>query len=62
MRFLSGIVLLLCTDCLGLQHVVRILAMVPIYATNAWFGLRYKSITLYLDVGRDCYEAFVIYR
>ena len=44
------------------QHVVRILAMVPIYATNAWFGLRYKSITLYLDVGRDCYEAFVIYR
>lgn len=50
--------------CFGLlaQHVVRILAMVPIYATNAWFGLRYKSITLYLDVGRDCYEAFVIYR
>lgn len=44
------------------KHVVRILAMVPIYATNAWFGLRYKSITLYLDVGRDCYEAFVIYR
>ena len=43
------------------KHVVRILAMVPIYATNAWFGLRFKQVTLYLDVGRDCYEAFVIY-
>jgi hypothetical protein len=43
------------------KYVVRILAIVPIYATNSWLGLRFKHITLYLDVLRDCYEAFVIY-
>lgn len=25
-------------------------------------GLRFKQLSLYLDVLRDCYEAFVIYR
>ena len=44
------------------QYVVRILWMVPIYATNSWFGLRFKHISLYVDVLREGYEAFVIYR
>lgn len=35
--------------------------MAPIYALDSWLGLRYESLTLYFDVLRECYEAFVIY-
>jgi len=43
------------------RFVIRILLMVPIYALESWLGLRFASITLYFDLLRECYEAFVIY-
>lgn len=44
-------------------HIVRILAMVPIYSFTSWCALVIKdeSITLILDLIRDSYEAYVIY-
>lgn len=43
------------------KHVIRIAMMVPIYAIGSWLSLRYKDHALYIDLLRDCYEAFVIY-
>lgn len=43
------------------RHVIRILWMVPIYALDAWFALRFKDARIYLDPIRECYEAYVIY-
>ncbi|PNW87018.1 hypothetical protein CHLRE_02g105350v5 [Chlamydomonas reinhardtii] len=43
------------------KHVIRILLMVPIYAVDAWFALRFRRAREYLDPIRECYEAFVIY-
>jgi hypothetical protein len=42
-------------------HYVRILGMVPIYALESWFALRFKEQRIYLEVAREAYEAFVIY-
>ena len=46
--------------------VVRVLWMVPIYAIDSWLALRfswtkYRSISSYICVARECYEAFVVY-
>ena len=35
--------------------------MVPIYAVDGWFALRFKSKTIYFDTVREIYEAYVIY-
>jgi hypothetical protein len=43
------------------KHVVRIVAMVPIYALNAWFALLFKDSAFFLDTIRKLYEAFVLY-
>ena len=43
------------------RHVIRILWMVPIYAVDGWFALRFKSKTIYFDTVREIYEAYVIY-
>lgn len=43
------------------RYIIRILWMVPIYALNAWFALRFPSAAIYLDTLRECYEAYVIY-
>nr|CCA26661.1 conserved hypothetical protein [Albugo laibachii Nc14] len=43
------------------SKIVGILWMVPIYATDSWLSLRFKNIAVYLDLMRDCYEAYVIY-
>jgi len=42
-------------------HVLRILLMVPIYATNAYLGLLNKDHMEYFTLVRDAYEAVVIY-
>lgn len=44
-------------------HVVRILAMVPIYSITSWLALviRDERWVLVLDLIRDSYEAYVIY-
>ena len=43
------------------RYVVRILWMVPLYATVGWMGLTMRRYTLYLDVARDVYESVVIW-
>lgn len=44
-------------------HIVRILAMVPIYSTTSWLQLIVKEerTKLMLELFRDSYEAYVIY-
>ena len=42
------------------KYVVRILWMVPIYATQSYLSLRYHHARLYIDTIRDFYEAYVI--
>ncbi|XP_042913469.1 transmembrane protein 184C [Parasteatoda tepidariorum] len=43
------------------RYIIRILWMVPIYALNAWLALAFPKTGIYLDVLRECYEAYVIY-
>lgn len=43
------------------KPIIRILWMVPIYAINAWLVLLFPQQSIYMDSGRECYEAFVIY-
>lgn len=43
------------------RYIIRIIWMVPIYALNAWFALRFPDAAIYLDTIRECYEAYVIY-
>ena len=43
------------------KHIIRILWMVPVYSLNAWMGLTFPHYTIYFDLGRECYEAYVIY-
>jgi hypothetical protein len=40
------------------KYVVRILWMVPIYAVQSWFSLRFHSSRIYIDTVRDLYEAY----
>ncbi|CAN8068375.1 unnamed protein product [Agarophyton chilense] len=44
-------------------HIVRILAMVPLYSLTSWFALVMTNEThaLVLELLRDSYEAYVIY-
>lgn len=41
--------------------IVRILLMVPIYAIDSWLSLRFHDYSIYFDLVRDCYEAYVLY-
>lgn len=43
------------------KYIVRILWMVPIYSLNSWIALVLPSTSVYLDVCRETYEAFVVY-
>eukprot|EP00056_Hartaetosiga_gracilis_P007562 m.109820 g.109820 ORF g.109820 m.109820 type:complete len:604 (+) comp12740_c0_seq2:13-1824(+) len=43
------------------RHIIRILFMVPIYAIDSWFALRFPEVNIYFDVARETYEAYVIY-
>jgi len=43
------------------RYIIRILWMVPIYATESWFSLRFKAQAIYLETAREAYEAYVIY-
>ncbi|KJE90800.1 hypothetical protein CAOG_02045 [Capsaspora owczarzaki ATCC 30864] len=44
------------------RRIVRILLMVPIYAIDSWFSLRFSSASIYLNTLRDVYEAYVLYQ
>lgn len=41
--------------------IIRMIIMVPVYALDAWFALYFRSVAIYLNTLRCCYEAFVIY-
>ncbi|KAN0022670.1 hypothetical protein ACTFIU_004871 [Dictyostelium citrinum] len=43
------------------KYIVRILIMVPIYSVDSWLSLRFIELSLYFDVVRDTYEAYVLY-
>ncbi|TPX43741.1 hypothetical protein SeMB42_g04610 [Synchytrium endobioticum] len=43
------------------RHIVRILLMVPIYALCSTLSFRFYKNSIYFDIVRDGYEAFVIY-
>jgi len=43
------------------RYIVRILWLIPIYALDAFLSLRFYESSLYFDVWRDCYEAYVLY-
>jgi len=43
------------------RYIVRILLMVPIYAIDSWISLLFIDISIYIDVLRDAYEAYVVY-
>jgi hypothetical protein len=43
------------------KHIVRIIFIVPVYAIDSWLTLVFESWALWVDLIRDCYEAYVIY-
>jgi len=43
------------------RPIIRIILMVPIYSLDSFLSLRFKELALYFDLGRDCYEAYVLY-
>jgi len=42
------------------RHIIRVLFMVPIYATVSFLSYYYYRQSIYFAVVRDCYEAFAI--
>jgi ABC-type sugar transport system permease subunit len=42
------------------RHIIRILFMVPVYATVSFLSFLYYRHAIYFEVLRDCYEAFAI--
>jgi hypothetical protein len=42
------------------KYVVRIVWMVPLYATQSYLSLRFYEARIYIDAVRDFYEAYVI--
>lgn len=43
------------------KYIVRILWMVPIYSLNSFIAMTLPETSVYFDVCREAYEAFVIY-
>ncbi|KAK3374473.1 organic solute transporter Ostalpha-domain-containing protein [Lasiosphaeria ovina] len=42
------------------KHIIRILFMIPVYATSSYLSLRYYWHAIYFQVLSDAYEAFAI--
>jgi hypothetical protein len=43
------------------RFYIQILWMVPIYSVQSWLALYFWPQKVYLETGRECYEAYVIY-
>ena len=43
-------------------HIIRIVAMAPIYTINSLLSILFHRYAVYFDLARDCYEAFVLYQ
>lgn len=41
--------------------IVRVLFIIPIYSFISFFSIKFETAGLYMEIIRDCYEAFVIY-
>uniref|UniRef100_A0A6B2L8T7 Transmembrane protein 184C n=1 Tax=Arcella intermedia TaxID=1963864 RepID=A0A6B2L8T7_9EUKA len=44
------------------RYIVRLLMMVPIYSIDSWLSLIFQEQSIYFDIFRDCYEAYVMYQ
>lgn len=42
------------------RHIIRVLFLVPIYATVSFLSYYFYKHSIYFDTIRDCYEAFAI--
>jgi len=42
-------------------YIVRIVLLIPIYTIDSYLSLLFKEYSMYFDLGRDCYEAYVLY-
>ena len=40
------------------KYIVRIVWMIPLYSVESWLALRFRSLTLYMETMRECYEAY----
>lgn len=43
-------------------NICRILLMVPIYAIDSWLSIYFRHYSVYFDIVRDAYEAYVLYQ
>lgn len=43
------------------SKVVAIVYMIPIYSIDSFLGLVFPEISMYINLLRDCYEAYVLY-
>ena len=43
------------------KRIMRIIAMVPLYAISSWISLIYFSSAIYMDFIKSCFEAYIIY-
>lgn len=43
------------------RYIIRIIFLVPFYSVSSCFALHYRNHSIYFEVPRDCYEAWVIY-
>ena len=49
-------------DAVAQRAIIRILLMVPFYATVSWLAILLGDYALYFKLVRDCYEAYVLYQ
>ncbi|KAF9430512.1 hypothetical protein BGZ94_006458 [Podila epigama] len=43
------------------RHIIRIVAMIPVYSIISFLSYRFYKDAIYFETVRDCYEAFVLY-
>ncbi|CAF1031725.1 unnamed protein product [Adineta ricciae] len=43
------------------KRIIRILVVVPVYAITSWVSILYFTSSIYMDLFKSCYEAYVIY-
>jgi hypothetical protein len=43
------------------KHVVRIIALLPLYAIESWLALYYRQYSIYIETLKESYEAYVIW-
>jgi hypothetical protein len=44
------------------RPIIRILLMVPVYGITSILSLSFKTYSIYIDLARDTYEAFILYQ